>query len=349
MGCPLIATGGKMKDFSDTQPTSLYEAAIGTRNQPYYLDKFETFDENGPGLHPSWNWAAFFFTGFWALYRKLYGWFLGWICIFSFLGVMNIVTSKSPSGALWVAVGNLAVVAGFAAYANSLYHAKTKARIAAAKKSCTDAARVNRRLSAGSGVHMWLPIGLGTLFSLGILVALVLPAYQESTNRPKKDSEVSQEAGPQVAYSKGTLDDPASKPANEAPIHEATQVNQAPPAPEPNIGKVEEANFQLHLVCTNDALGGLKGNTSFWREGGHLIYQHMSVVLRDGQIDKYGGTTRISETPAQFRVEYENPGASFKSLTTLDRITGRLSETSERPNKNPTTQIWDCVVAKPKM
>ncbi len=338
-----------MKDFSDTQPTNLYEAAIGTRNRPYYLDKFETFDEHGPGLHPSWNWAAFFFTGFWALYRKLYGWFVGWICMFGFLGVMNIVTAKSPTGAFWVLVGNLAIVVGFSAYANSLYHAKTKARIAAAKKSSTDTARVIRRLSAGSGVHMWLPISLGVLFGLGILVALVLPAYQESTIRPQIESKVPQVAGPEVAYKKGTSDDPESRPANEAPIPETTQANQSPPVQDSNYGKTDAASFQLHLVCTNFGLGGLKGNTSFWRENGHLVYQHMSVIHRDGQLDKFGGTARIFETPAQFRVEYENPGAAFRSVTTLDRITGRLSETSELPNKGPTTQNWDCVVAKPKL
>ena len=80
-----------MKYFRDTQPTSLYEAAIGPKKKTYYVDRFEVFDENGPGLHPSWNWAAFFFTGFWALYRKLYGWFAIWILVFAALGFLNII------------------------------------------------------------------------------------------------------------------------------------------------------------------------------------------------------------------------------------------------------------------
>jgi Protein of unknown function (DUF2628) len=54
---------------------NLYKKAIGKRNQEYYLYRFEEFDKAGPGLRTNWNWAAFFFGGIWALYRKMYGWF----------------------------------------------------------------------------------------------------------------------------------------------------------------------------------------------------------------------------------------------------------------------------------
>lgn len=123
------------KDFSDTKPMSFYEAAIGERNQNYYLSKFENFDAQGPGLHASWNWAAFFFTGFWALYRKMYGWFVAWIFIPFFLGIADKVATKTSTGALWPLAVNLVVWIGFTVYANSLYHHKVKARIAASQKS----------------------------------------------------------------------------------------------------------------------------------------------------------------------------------------------------------------------
>lgn len=67
-----------MTEFSDAKPMGLYEAAIGEKNQGYYVAKFEDFDRRGPGLHASWNWAAFFFMGAWALYRKMYVWFFAW-------------------------------------------------------------------------------------------------------------------------------------------------------------------------------------------------------------------------------------------------------------------------------
>ena len=70
--------------FNRNQHVDFYETAIGEKNLDYYIGKFHAFDEKGAGLHASWNWAAFFFTGFWALYRKLYGWFVAWVGILTF-------------------------------------------------------------------------------------------------------------------------------------------------------------------------------------------------------------------------------------------------------------------------
>lgn len=52
----------------------LYKAYLGEKNQAYYLEKFEQFDNQTGGLHISWNWPAFFTANLWALYRKMYGW-----------------------------------------------------------------------------------------------------------------------------------------------------------------------------------------------------------------------------------------------------------------------------------
>lgn len=169
------------KDFSDTKPMGLYEAAIGERNQNYYINKFEDFDDKGPGLHASWNWAAFFFTGFWALYRKMYGWFFAWW----FIATVGTIFGKVPNSQIQSVVGliTLASLFGFSAYANSLYHRKVKAKIAAAQKSNSDASRVSRRLSAASGVNKWVPIVCGAVPVIGVLAAIALPAYQDYTKR----------------------------------------------------------------------------------------------------------------------------------------------------------------------
>ncbi len=121
-----------MKDFSDTKPmaTNFYEAAIGERNQSYYLSKFENFDTQGPGLHASWNWAAFFFTGFWALYRKMYGWFFAWIL---FAAVVRVALDSPTWSSSALSVLSVATIS-FSIVANSLYHQKVKARIAASQK-----------------------------------------------------------------------------------------------------------------------------------------------------------------------------------------------------------------------
>ena len=54
------------------QGSELYTALIGKKRLDYYLKRFESFDDRGGGLIPSWNWAAFFFTWLWVLYRKMY-------------------------------------------------------------------------------------------------------------------------------------------------------------------------------------------------------------------------------------------------------------------------------------
>ena len=42
-------------------------------NPEYYLNKFSSMEVSGK--QTSWNWASFFFTDAWMLYRKMYKWF----------------------------------------------------------------------------------------------------------------------------------------------------------------------------------------------------------------------------------------------------------------------------------
>ena len=168
-----------MKDFFETRPTGLYEDAIGERNVNYYVDKFEDFDQRGPDLHASWNWAAFFGGGAWALYRKLYSWFFIWWFVATAVTVFAKSTDVRVNGILTIVIGVLWL--GFSIFANSLYHLKIKARIAAAQKSNSKASRVTKRLRAGSGVLMWVPIVFGGIPIMGIVAAVALPAYQDYT------------------------------------------------------------------------------------------------------------------------------------------------------------------------
>ncbi|OOS06430.1 Protein of unknown function [Moraxella cuniculi DSM 21768] len=57
--------------ISSKTRTRLDRAFIGHRSQAYYLKRFAQFDAAGR-LHPRWNWAAFFMTFGWLLYRKRY-------------------------------------------------------------------------------------------------------------------------------------------------------------------------------------------------------------------------------------------------------------------------------------
>jgi cell division septation protein DedD len=50
----------------------LYRAAIGLRSQDYYLNHFLKFDADGK-TSATWNWAAYWATLNWLIYRRLYG------------------------------------------------------------------------------------------------------------------------------------------------------------------------------------------------------------------------------------------------------------------------------------
>ncbi len=64
-------------------------------------------------------------------------------------------------------------------FADSLYHAKIKARIDSVTKSTSDASKIDKRLRAKSGVNSWVPIVFGGVPVLGIVLAVALPAFQD--------------------------------------------------------------------------------------------------------------------------------------------------------------------------
>ncbi len=169
------------RDSQTSHPVEYYEVALGDKNADYYLDKFLAFDRNGTGLHASWNWAAFFFTGFWALYRKMYGWFFAWWAVSTVVTIFSKVPNAQLQQGLGIVV--LAFWLGFSTLANSVYHRKIKARIAVAQKSTDDTSRVTRRLASGAGVSTWVTYIFGAIPIIGIVAAVALPAYQDYAKR----------------------------------------------------------------------------------------------------------------------------------------------------------------------
>ena len=190
---------GNGKDTPDNQPVDFYEAAIGEKNLDYYIGKFHAFDEKGPGLHASWNWAAFFGGGFWALYRKMYAWFFAW-CFFGTVGT-TLLKVPNPQIQKGVGIAYIAGFLGFAAFANALYHAKIKKRIDAAQKSTENMAQVNRKISSGSGVNAWAAYVFGVVPVLGIVAAVALPAFQDYSKRREVGATPVQARAPQVDWS----------------------------------------------------------------------------------------------------------------------------------------------------
>ena len=60
-----------LPQLNQNKRTQLDKWFIGSRSQTYYLKRFQEFDTKGK-LYPRWNWAAFFGTFGWLLYRKRY-------------------------------------------------------------------------------------------------------------------------------------------------------------------------------------------------------------------------------------------------------------------------------------
>jgi len=164
---------------SNTGPAldDLYRAAIGPKNQAYYLAYFRRADAAGRTL-PSWNWPALLLGGPWVLYRKMYFLF---VVYFVTLSVSNGMDRK---GFFWSSLALfLPLWIAFAVYANALYHASIKKKISSARKSSSEPVGVLDTLRAMGGVHKSVPWIFGAITATGILAAIALPAYQGYTNR----------------------------------------------------------------------------------------------------------------------------------------------------------------------
>jgi hypothetical protein len=103
-----------------------------------------------------------------------------------------------------------------------------------------------------------------------------------------------------------------------------------------NLFLSRSAFAQTYLVCTN-VDNGQVFTASIYRDNRQLVYQEASVVMKHGSRDQFGGIAAIRETPAQYRIEYQNTTSGFSSVTTIDRVTGRYwsSSKSNKPMEFP--------------
>jgi len=169
-------------DVATPASDNLWETFIGPQNTRYYLDRFERFESGGSKL--SWNWPAFFISSWWVLYRKMWLWAaLLWLVLpFAASMLSGALTYViDPTVALIAYYGVYAIVAFilFPLFANWLYYQRAVSKIARATGSHSSAgAQAEAVARAGGTSTIWIWILLG-IFVLGILAAILIPAYQD--------------------------------------------------------------------------------------------------------------------------------------------------------------------------
>ena len=152
--------GTPHKEETQIKAEMLYEAFIGEKKRVYYINKFKIFDEQPQGLKASWNWGAFFGNYLWALYRKMYGWFLACFGIFAFLIIYSnyLQYYKGSAPKIYSILLYICMIAFslfFGIMGSSLYHRKAKKKIADAQSSVPDKTALLESLRNKGGVHTW--------------------------------------------------------------------------------------------------------------------------------------------------------------------------------------------------
>jgi len=157
----------------------LYRATIGPRGQDYYLRHFARFDGEGKA-GSSWNWAAYWTTFNWLVYRRMWGWALAYVAaLFGtallIFGVGKLLFSYSDTSALLLFLLLLTVafvVPGL--YANAWFYTHCNEKISTVLRTSPevrDAATVLSRQAPDNRRLMLLGVGNA------VLLALVLAVY----------------------------------------------------------------------------------------------------------------------------------------------------------------------------
>lgn len=205
----------------------LYRAAIGERSQDYYLRHFARFDGEGKA-GTSWNWAAYWTTFNWLVYRRMWGWALAYVAALIGLallvfGVGKLVLNYSDTSAILLSL--LLLTAAFVVpglYANAWFYTHCNERISAALNKAPEIKEAAALLAADApqSRRLWV-LALGNAAVLSVALS-VLNWFQTVDSSPL----------PQLAREQsGTLERPAAAPVT-APTPEPLAAASAPP-PEP--------------------------------------------------------------------------------------------------------------------
>ena len=157
----------------------LYRATIGPRGQDYYLRHFARFDGEGKA-GSSWNWAAYWTTFNWLVYRRMWGWALAYVAALLgvallIFGVGKLLLNYSDTSALLLFLLLLTVafvVPGL--YANAWFYTHCNEKISAVLRTSPevrDAATV--LASQAPDQRRLLLLGLGNAAVLALVLSVL--------------------------------------------------------------------------------------------------------------------------------------------------------------------------------
>lgn len=214
----------------------LYRAAIGERSQDYYLRHFARFDGEGKA-GTSWNWAAYWTTFNWLVYRRMWGWALAYVAALIGLallvfGVGKLVLNYSDTSAILLSL--LLLTAAFVVpglYANAWFYTHCNEKITAALNKAPEIKQAAALLAADApqSRRLWV-LALGNAAVLALALSM-LNWFQTSESAlpqlAREQSGTLQAPTPPAAAPVSTPAAAASTPAAEP----APPVAQASPPP----------------------------------------------------------------------------------------------------------------------
>lgn len=328
--------------------TDLYKAAIGVRNQDYYLRCFARFDAAGK-TGVTWNWSACLASLNWLVFRKMWGlalWYVSLLITFALLifGIGKLVFNYSEMTEM--GLGVLFVLMIFVPpglYANAAYYRFCERRITKALVSDAGVQGACELLAKdASSSRRWYVLAVLNGGLLALLVGFIwlapgLKVLEKLQVAPvglaSSDASVSMETKPPVPTPRQLPADlPASAPAVITGVSDLVAVAPAVPAasssaPVPITGMAEQVIASAKPAVIEEvaqpavALKPVKGNKAEVAEVAGKPAQHYFIQV--GAFADEGNARKVTE-------KLEAIGLS-PLVQTLDGAHGKLTQVRVGP------------------